>query len=374
MFGSILVLFLVPWLDTSPVRSAQVPADLAQLIWVSPIAVRGARRRRRAPAGGHLGRARPRRTPDYFLHFLVILPVLGKLERPLPLPESISRAGAWRAAAGRCRRVPPPSRWRRHDARPCVALLAAATARRARRRAGGPLRGAGRGHGRAGAALELRRPVRHLRPRGRPARLPGLLRGLLDLPLAEASATTATWTGIGLTEEQIKADRRRSDGAERPNDDGAAGRAPGAAVRPFPFALSRTTRPRAPRNNGALPPDLSLIVKAREGGADYVYALLTGYGDPPAGMKIGDGMNYNKFFPGHQIAMPPPLSDDQVTYADGTKATVEQMAHDVVTFLTWVANPEMEQRKQIGVKVVLFLVLLTGLIYAVKRKVWADVH
>ena len=91
-------------------------------------------------------------------------------------------------------------------------------------------------------------------------------------------------------------------------------------------------------------------------------------------MQMQDGMNYNKFFPGHQIAMPPPLQDGRVTYADGTPATVEQMAHDVVTFLTRAANPEMVERKQIGWRWVLFFLIMTGLTYAVKRKVWSDVH
>ncbi len=91
-------------------------------------------------------------------------------------------------------------------------------------------------------------------------------------------------------------------------------------------------------------------------------------------MKMQEGMNYDKYFPGNQIAMPPPLHEDQVTYADGTKATVDQMAHDVVTFLAWAANPDMVQRKQIGWRWVLFFLIMTGLTYAVKRKVWADVH
>ena len=91
-------------------------------------------------------------------------------------------------------------------------------------------------------------------------------------------------------------------------------------------------------------------------------------------MKMQEGMNYDKYFPGNQIAMPPPLHEDQVTYADGTKATVDQMAHDVVTFLAWAANPEMVERKQIGWRWVLFFLIMAGLTYAVKRKVWADVH
>ncbi len=98
------------------------------------------------------------------------------------------------------------------------------------------------------------------------------------------------------------------------------------------------------------------------------YALLNGYRDPPAGMKMGDGMNYNIYFPGRQIAMAPPLHDGAGDYADGTPATVEQMSRDVATFLTYMANPEMEQRKRMGVKIVLFLAGMTVVTYAVKRK------
>ncbi|MBL8706719.1 MAG: cytochrome c1, partial [Rhodospirillales bacterium] len=127
-------------------------------------------------------------------------------------------------------------------------------------------------------------------------------------------------------------------------------------------------------NNGAYPPDLSLMVKAREGGADYVHALLTGYANPPAGVTVPDGMNYNTYFPGHMIAMAAPLSDGAVTYADGTKATPSQMAEDVSAFLAWTAEPELEARKRMGVKVILFLFVLSGLLYAVKRKVWKGVH
>ena len=101
---------------------------------------------------------------------------------------------------------------------------------------------------------------------------------------------------------------------------------------------------------------------------------MTGFGDAPAGMKLADGMNYNAYFPGHQIAMPPPLSADAVEYADGTKATVDQMAEDVSTFLTWVSEPELEQRKNLGIKVLLFLVVLTALLYAVKRQIWSRLH
>jgi ubiquinol-cytochrome c reductase cytochrome c1 subunit len=126
--------------------------------------------------------------------------------------------------------------------------------------------------------------------------------------------------------------------------------------------------------NGALPPDLSLIVSAREGHADYIYAILTGFEDAPADFKMMGGMNYNIYFPGHQIAMPQPLHDAQVTFVDGSPNRIENEAADVVTFLYWAANPEAVQRKQVGVRVVLFLIFMTGITYAVKRKVWADVQ
>ena len=126
-------------------------------------------------------------------------------------------------------------------------------------------------------------------------------------------------------------------------------------------------------NNGALPPDLSLLVEARKGGANHVYGVLIGYAEPPADFPLKEGQYYNKYFPGHVIAMPPPLSDGAVTYADGTEATVPQMAADVTSFLAWAAEPSLEVRKRMGVKTVLFLIVFTGLLYAVKRKVWLGV-
>jgi ubiquinol-cytochrome c reductase cytochrome c1 subunit len=178
---------------------------------------------------------------------------------------------------------------------------------------------------------------------------------------------------IGFSEAQVKAIAASVQVQDGPNDNGDMFERPGRPYDTFkpPFANDQAARA---ANNGALPPDLSLIVKAREGGPDYVYGILTGFADAPAGMKMMDGMNYNKYFPGHQIAMPPPLTDDRVTYADGTKATIAQEAHDVVTFLTWASEPSMEMRKRVGMKVIIFLLVLSGLLFAVKRKVWRDVH
>jgi len=179
---------------------------------------------------------------------------------------------------------------------------------------------------------------------------------------------------LGLSDAEVRGIAATVQVQDGPNDDGQmferAGRPSDRFRSPFPNEKAARAA-----NNGALPPDLSVITKAREGGAQYIHALLTGYEDAPAGMTMMPGMNYNKWFTGHQIAMAAPLSSEgQVEYADGTKATVEQMVKDVSQFLTWAAEPELEQRKAMGVKMVLFLTILGGLAYAVKRKVWADVH
>jgi cytochrome c1 len=178
---------------------------------------------------------------------------------------------------------------------------------------------------------------------------------------------------IGFAEDEVKAIAAEVDVPAEPNEDGEIEDRPGIAADKFksPFANENAARA---GNNGALPPDLSLIIKARHDGANYVNALLTGYKDAPADKKVPEGMYYNTYFAGQLIAMAPPLSDEGVDYSDKTKATVKQQAEDVVTFLTWAAQPELEERKRMGIKVILFLLLLTGLLYVVKRRIWADVH
>ncbi len=179
--------------------------------------------------------------------------------------------------------------------------------------------------------------------------------------------------GIGLDPAQIRAIAASVEVPGGTNDAGDPIQRPGLPSDTFraPFPNDKAARA---ANNGALPPDQSDLLKAREGGADYIHALLNGYRDAPKGVTVPDGSYYNIYFPGHAIHMPPPLADGQVTYADGTKATVDQMAADVTTFLAYTSFPELEQRKRLGVKMVIFLALMTGLTYAVKRKVWANVH
>ncbi len=180
-------------------------------------------------------------------------------------------------------------------------------------------------------------------------------------------------SGIGLDSAQIKAIAAAVTVPQGLDDQGNPKDGPGTPASrfrsPFPNDIAARVA-----NNGALPPDLSLIVNAREGGPNYIYGILTGFVEPPAGFKMQNGMYYNKMFPGHQIGMPQPLQDGTVAFTDGAPTTISQEAHDVVTFLYWAANPEMMERKQMGVRVILFLVFMTGLTYAVKRKVWSDVH
>lgn len=174
---------------------------------------------------------------------------------------------------------------------------------------------------------------------------------------------------IGFSEAEVKAIAAEKTVMDGPNDAGEMFERPARPSDHFvpPYPNEQASRA---ANNGAYPPDLSLMVKARHHGADYTYSILTGYGKPPAGFHLTPGMNYNPYFPGGQIAMPMPLSEGAVTYGDGTKATVDQMAKDVVNFLQWTAEPEMEKRKAMGLKALIYLGLATVFFYIAKVRVW----
>jgi len=180
-------------------------------------------------------------------------------------------------------------------------------------------------------------------------------------------------TGIGFTADQVKEIAAGYQVTDGPNDEGNMFQRKALPSDRFvkPFANDKAA---AAANGGAIPPDLSVIIKSRHGGEDYVAGLLTGYEDtPPAGITILDGRYYNKYFPGHQIGMPKMLYDDSVTYADGTKATAQQEAQDVATFLSYVSEPTQDERKSLGLRVMLFLVVFSGLMFGCKKKLWKDV-
>ena len=197
---------------------------------------------------------------------------------------------------------------------------------------------------------------------------------------------------FGYSEEQVKAFAAEYEVQDGPNAEGEMFTRKAGLSDKFPSPYANDVAAAA-ANNGAAPPDFSLIAKARgagrglplvildvftqyaEGGPDYIYGLLTGYDQtPPAGMEIAEGTNYNPhFMSGKALAMAKPLSDDQVTYDDGAPQTVDQYARDVSAFLMWAAEPHLEARKQTGFKVMIFLLILGCLVYVTKRRVWAEV-
>jgi len=177
---------------------------------------------------------------------------------------------------------------------------------------------------------------------------------------------------IGFSEAEVKAIAAEATVIDGPNDDGDMFERPGRLSDRFvsPFANEKAARA---VNGGAYPPNLSLIVKSRPNGANYLYSLLTGYQDAPGSMEMNEGMYYNKYFSGNQIAMAPPLMDEIVEYMDGTHPSVDQMARDVTIFLQWAAEPEMEQRKRMGIKVFAYLIIFTILFYLAKKIIWRDI-
>lgn len=186
----------------------------------------------------------------------------------------------------------------------------------------------------------------------------------------------------------IAAEYQIQDG---PNDQGEMFQRPGRLADHFPAPFPNDQAARA-ANNGTVPPDFSVLAKARtyergfpwflfdivtqyqEQGPDYIVALMLGYEEPPQGVELPAGTQYNKYFPGHAIAMPPPLTDGRVEYTDGAPMTVAQYAKDVAAFMVWAAEPHMEARKRVGFQVMVFLIVFAGLLYFTKKKVWAGVH
>ncbi|AYD01680.1 cytochrome c1 [Neorhizobium sp. NCHU2750] len=199
-----------------------------------------------------------------------------------------------------------------------------------------------------------------------------------------------TLEDLGYSEAQVKAYAANYKVQDGPNDDGEmferAATPSDYFPPPFPNAQAA-----AAANNGAAPPDMSLLAKARgvergfprfifdiftqyqEGGPDYIYSLITGYQDPPAGVEVPEGGHYNPYFANAaSLAMAPPIADDQVTYEDGSPQTVDQYAKDVAAFLMWTAEPHLEERKRTGFMVMVFLVIFSGLIYLTKKSVYAN--
>jgi len=375
MFSAIIVLVFLPWLDSARTRSCKYRPLAKQFFWMFVIV---------CLALGYLGSQPPEGiyvilgrifTVCYFAYFLIVLPLLSRIETPRPTPNSI--ADAVLAKGGRV-----------------AAALAALVI------AGGLVIGSG---GNARAEEQEAPPTLKWSfsgPFGKYDR--GSLQRGLKIYKEVCSAchslnyiafrNLADPGGPGYSEAQaagLAAEYKIKDG---PNDAGEMFERPGRPADYFPAPFPNEQAARA-ANGGAAPPDLSLIAKARsyergfpfflfdffsqfqEQGPNYVAAILQGFEEkPPAGVTIPDGSYYNKYFPGHAIKMPKPLSDGQVTFDDGAPATLAQYAKDVTTFLMWAAEPKMEARKQLGLQVFVILIIFAIMMYFTKKKVWADAH
>jgi ubiquinol-cytochrome c reductase cytochrome b/c1 subunit len=380
MFSAILVLAFLPWLDSAKTRSSRYRPLAKQFFWIFVVV---------CILLGYLGAQPPEGiyviagrilTFCYFAYFLIVLPILSRIERPRPVPNSI--ADDVLAKTGSLKKPMVST---------AIALLAAASL----------LTG---GVQKAKAAEGQPKPPAQewsfAGPFGKFDR-GALQRGYKVYK--EVCSTCHSMNllhfrnladpgGPGFTEAQVKTIAAEYKVQDGPNDQGEMFERPGRPADKFPAPFPNEQAARA-ANGGGLPPDLSLIAKARsyergfpqfifdfftqyqEQGPDYIDALLQGFeANPPAGATIPQGSYYNKYFPGHAIKMPPPLSDGQVTYDDGSPQTVKQYAHDVVTFLMWAAEPHMEARKRIGMQVMIFLIVFAGLLYFTKKRVWANAH
>tara|TARA_X000000950_G_C13693766_1_gene569222 strand:+ start:54 stop:641 length:588 start_codon:yes stop_codon:yes gene_type:complete len=178
--------------------------------------------------------------------------------------------------------------------------------------------------------------------------------------------------GPEFSEVEVKAIAASLEVTDGPDSQGEMFTRPGRPsdkfVSPYPNVQAATAA-----NGGAYPPDMSVLVKARKGGANYIYSVLMGYEDKPANIILDEGVYYNKYMAGQKIKMPKVLSDGLVEYSDGTVSSEDQMAKDVTTFLSWAAEPELEARHKLGVKVLIYLILLSILVYLSMKRLWSRI-
>jgi ubiquinol-cytochrome c reductase cytochrome b/c1 subunit len=367
MFSSIMVLFFLPWLDRSTVKSGAYRPLFRQFFWILVAVSIGLGWLGSKPPEGIYVIAARLLTIYYFAHFLIILPLLGTFERSKPLPASIS--DSVKRVAGIAIAV--------------LLLGGNALAQEAPEQAhppkmswsfAGPFGHYDRAQLQRGyqvykevcAACHSMNLLfyRNLSEKGGP-----------EIPVEQVKAIAAEYK-VGTL-----------DDTGQPTDIPA--KLHDRFVAPFP-----NEKAAAAANGGKAPPDLSVMAKARSYergfplfvfdaftganttlGADYIHAFLTGFREPPAGLQPPTpGLNYNEYFSGNFTAMPPQLTDGRVTYSDGSPQTADQYATDVTAFLMWAAEPKLEERKRIGFQVMVFLLLLAGLVYYTKKKVWSDLH
>ena len=375
LFASILILAFLPWLDTSKVKSATYRPLYKQFFWIFVAACIGLGWLGSKPAEGGYVIASRVLTAWYFIHFIVVLPLLGLIETPKEVPNSIAEAVlkgkktgvaaviAFLVMAAGLFGVPTPTFAAEH----------APTPPRQQWSFAGPFGNYDR--------AQLQRGFKIYRE------VCANCHGLSLLSFRNLGQEG----GPGFSAAQVEAIAAEYKVKDGPNDQGEMfERAARPADRfPSPYANEQAARA---ANGGAAPPDMSVLAKARgyergfpwfifdiftqyqELGPDYIVAILNGYKDAPQGFQLPDGASYNEYFPGHAIGMPQPLQDGQVDYTDGSPATLDQYARDIAAFLMWAAEPHLEARKRIGFQVLIYLLVLSTLLYLAKKRVWSAVH
>jgi ubiquinol-cytochrome c reductase cytochrome b/c1 subunit len=376
LFASILILAFLPWLDSSKVKSATYRPLYKQFFWIFVATCVGLGWLGSQPPEGAYVIAARVLTAWYFIHFLIVLPLLGRYEKPRPLPISISQAVlknkglasiALAAVVGLGALISSPHRASAQEGHetPNPPRLTWSFA--------GPLGKFDQGQIQRG--FKIYREV---------------CSACHSLTLLSFRNLTDP-SGPGFSEAQVAAIASQYKVPGAPNDQGEVEDRPARPADHFPAVFPNEQAARA-ANGGALPPDMSVLAKARgyergfpwflidiftqyqELGPDYIAAILKGYEDPPHGFALPQGSNYNKYFPGHALGMPKPLSDGQVEYTDGTPATVDQYAKDVAAFLMWAAEPHLVARKELGLKVMVFLLVFAGMLYFTKKKIWHEIE
>ena len=384
LVAAIAILAFLPWLDTSRVRSGRYRPLFKFFFWLFVIVCVGLGWLGSKPAEGYYVTAARFFTIYYFAHFIVILPLLSRYEKTRPLPNSISE-----------------------DVLKHKGLIATGLV--------GLLVLCGVGGGSTVAKAEESKAEihkledAHLQPPALNWSFNGpfgmydqgqLQRGFKvyrEVCQACHSMKLVAFRNLGqpggpsFTPAQVAAVAAEYQIKAGPNEQGEMFDRPGQPADYFPPPFPNVEAAKS-ANGGTAPPDFSVLAKARgfergfpwfvidlftqyqAQGPDYITAVLTGYTDAPEGFKLAEGNYYNKFFPGHQIRMPPPLSKGQVSYTDGSPETVEQYAKDVSAFMMWAAEPSLEARKRLGFQVMVFLIVFAGLLYFTKKKVWSSVE
>jgi ubiquinol-cytochrome c reductase cytochrome b/c1 subunit len=379
MFGAIAILAFLPWLDAAKTRSSRYRPLAKQFFWFFVVVCIGLGYLGAKPPEGIYVIAGRILTFCYFAYFLIVLPLLSRIEKPRPLPNSIADDVLSRSSK-----------------KVAASLLATFIAGGLLLGGANNARAADDAHGAVPPSLKWS----FSGPLGKfdQAQLQRGLKVYKEVCSACHSLNYIAFRNIadaggpGYSVAQAEAFASGYTIKDGPNDAGDMFDRPGRPADYFPAPFANEQAARA-ANGGAAPPDLSLIAKARgyergfpqflfdaftqfqEKGPNYIDALLQGYEEKaPAGFTLPEGSYYNHIYPGHSIKMPKPLSDGQVTYDDGSPATVQQYAKDVSAFLMWTAEPKLEARKRLGLQVMVFLLLLSGLLYFTKKKVWANAH